>query len=89
MVCGVDRYSAGLTRRRIADHVNLPESEVEKVVHVCTAFSASAGDRVVLVTDIRGERNVSCCAVNYALLVSNYVALFRRITMSDVVRSSI
>ena len=89
MGCGVVRDSAGLTRGRIADHVNLPESEVENVAHVRTAFSASAGYRAVLVIGMREEKNVSHCAVNYALLVSNYAALFSCVTMSVVVRSTI
>jgi hypothetical protein len=89
MGCGVVRDSAGLTRGRIADHVNLPESEVENVAHVRTAFSASAGYRAVLVTGIRQEKNASHCAVIDALLVSNYAALLRRVTVSVVVASII
>ena len=74
MGCGVVRHSAGLTRVRIADHGNPPEIEVENV------------DRGVLVIVMREGRNVSHRAVNYALLVSNYPALFHRVTVPVVVR---
>jgi hypothetical protein len=89
MGCGVVRDSTGLTRGRIADHVNLTESEVENVAHVRTAFSALAGYRAVLVTGIQQEKNASHCEVIDALLVSNYAALLRRVTESVVVTSTI
>jgi hypothetical protein len=37
MGCGVVGHSAGLTRVRIADHGNLPESEAENVAHGASA----------------------------------------------------
>jgi hypothetical protein len=57
--------------------------------HVCTVCSPRVAYSAVLVIGMREEKNVSHRAVNYAFLVVDYAALFRRETTSVVVGSII
>jgi len=81
--------AAALTRMRIADHGNLPENDVDNVMHICTVFSTSVGYGAVLATGMREDKSVSHRAVKYAFLVLNYVALLPCLTVSVVVSLTI